>query len=211
MPRLAILASLAALTLGAAAASAQESGGVALAPEVIATENAQGRVLDHVLARAQQLQQLRVLNLSGGAVASSNLANPAFAPPNGDPQAIGGGYADALALAAALRRRAARTSDAAFQQQIINNTQSLTVNASNSAVTIGDNNVVKQQVTSSTAITTNGNATASAGASSSSNRHGEEKGKGKSRQTAVSNAASLGGGSAQAVAINSEVVPQSNR
>jgi hypothetical protein len=86
MPRLAILASLAALTLGAAAASAQESGGVALTPEVLATENAQGRVLDHVLARAQQLQQLRLLNLSGGAAVSSNLANPAFAPPNGDPR-----------------------------------------------------------------------------------------------------------------------------
>jgi hypothetical protein len=208
MPRLAFLASLAALAMGAAAASAQESGGVALTPEVFATENAQGRVLDHVLARAQQLQQLRLLNLSGGAVASSNLANPAFTPPNGDPQAIGAGQADALTLAAALRRRAARTSDPAFQQQIINNTQSLTVNASNSPVTIGDNNVVKQQVTSSTAITTNGNATASAGANSTSDR---PKGKTKSGQTALSNAASLGGGTAQAVAINSEVGAQANR
>jgi hypothetical protein len=211
MPRLAFLASLAALAMGAAAASAQESGGVALTPEVFATENAQGQVLDHVLARAQQLQQLRVLNLSGGAVASSNLANPAFTPPNGDPQAIGAGQAGALALAAALRRRAARASDPAFQQQIINNTQSLTVNASNSPVTIGDNNVVKQQVTSSTATTTNGNATATAGASNTSYRHGEGKGKAKSGQTAVSNAASLGGGTAQAVAINSDVRPQADR
>jgi hypothetical protein len=205
MPR---LASLAALVMGAAAASAQESGGVALTPEVLATENAQGRVLDHVLARAQQLQQLRLLNLSGGAVASSNLDNPAFAPPNGGSQVIGAGPADALALAAALRQRAARTSDLAFQQQIINNTQSLTVNASNSPVTIGDNNVVKQQVTSSTAITTNGNATASAGANSNGDR---PKGKTKSGQTALSNAASLGGGTAQAVAINSEVGAQANR
>jgi hypothetical protein len=210
MPRLAILASFAALALGATAASAQESGGVTLTPEVLATENAQGRVLDHVLARAQQFQQLRLLNLSGGAAASSNLANPAFTPPNGDPQAIGAGQADALALAATLRRRAARTSDLGFQQQIINNAQSLTVNASNSPVTIGDNNVVKQQVTSSTAITTNGNATASAGASNTTDRHSEGKGKAKSGQTAVSNAASLGG-AAQAVAINSEVGPQANR
>jgi hypothetical protein len=208
MPRFVILASLAALALGAAAASAQESGGVALAPEALATENAQGRVLDHVLARAQQIQQLRLLNLSGGVVASSNLANPAFTPPNGDPQATGAGQADALALAASLRRRAARTSDPAFQQQIVNNTQSLTVNAYDSPVNIGDNNVVKQQVTTSTAITSNGNATATAGASNTNDRHGDGKGKTKSGQTAVSNAASLGGGTAQAVAINSEVVPQ---
>jgi hypothetical protein len=219
MPRLAILASLAALALGAAAASAQESGGVALTPEVLATENAQGRVLDHVLARAQQLQQLRLLNLSGGAAVSSNLANPAFAPPNGDPQAFGTGQADTLALASALRRRAAKTSDSGFQQQIIdnsqsltvNNSQSLTVNAHDSPVNIGNNNVVKQQVSTSTAISANGNATASAGASNTSDRLGLGKGKTKPGQTAVSNAANQGGGAAQAVAINSEVGPQGNR
>jgi hypothetical protein len=219
MPRLAILASLAALALGAAAASAQESGGVALTPEVLATENAQGRVLDHVLARAQQLQQLRLLNLSGGAAVSSNLANPAFAPPNGDPQALGTGQADTLALASALRRRAAKTRDSGFQQQIIdnsqsltvNNSQSLTVNAHDSPVNIGNNNVVKQQVSTSTAISANGNATASAGASNTSNRLGLGKGKTKPGQTAVSNAANQGGGAAQAVAINSEVGPQGNR
>jgi hypothetical protein len=211
MPRLAILASLAALALGAAAASAQESGGVALTPEVLATENAQGRVLDHVLARAQQLQQLRLLNLSGGAAVSSNLANPAFAPPNGDPQALGTGQADPLALASALRRRATKTRDSGFQQQIIDNSQSLTVNAYDSPVNIGNNNVVKQQVSTSTAISANGNATASAGASNTSDRHGLGKGKMKPGQTAVSNAANQGGGTAQAVAINSEVGPQGNR
>jgi hypothetical protein len=227
MPRLAILASLAALTLGAAAASAQESGGVALTPEVLATENAQGRVLDHVLARAQQLQQLRLLNLSGGAAASSNLANPAVAPPNGDPLSLGTGQAGTLALASALRRRATKTSDSGFQQQIIdnsqsltvnnsqsltvNNSQSLTVNAHDSPVNIGNNNVVKQQVSTSTAISANGNATASAGASNTSNRLGLGKGKTKPGQTAVSNAANQGGGTAQAVAINSEVRPQGNR
>jgi hypothetical protein len=197
--------------LGAAAASAQESGGVALTPEVLATENAQGRVLDHVLARAQQLQQLRLLNLSGGAVVSSNLANPAFAPPNGDPQALGTGHADTLALASALRRRATKTRDSGFQQQIIDNSQSLTVNAYDSPVNIGNNNVVKQQVSTSTAISANGNATASAGASNTSDRLGLGKGKTKPGQTAVSNAANQGGGAAQAVAINSEVGPQGNR
>jgi hypothetical protein len=212
MPRLAILASLAALALGAAAASAQESGGVALTPEVLATENAQGRVLDHVLARAQQLQQLRLLNLSGGAAVSSNLANPAFAPPNGDPQALGStGQADTLALASALRRRATQTRNSGFQQQIIDNSQSLTVNAYDSPVNIGNNNVVKQQVSTSTAISANGNATASAGARNTSDRHDLGKGKTRPGQTAVSNAANQGGGTAQAVAINSEVGPQGNR
>jgi hypothetical protein len=180
-----------------------------------------------VLARAQQLQQLRLLNLSGGAAVSSNLANPAVAAPNSVPQGLGTGQADPLALASALRRRATNTSDSGFQQQIIdnsqsvtvnnsqsltvNNSQSLAVNAYGSPVNIGNNNVVKQQVSTSTAISANGNATASAGASNTSNRLGLGKGKTKPGQTAVSNAANQGGGTAQAVAINSAVGPQGNR
>jgi hypothetical protein len=218
MPRFAILAGLAALALGAATASAQDMGGVTLAPEIMAMDNAQGRVLDHVLARTQQLQQLRLL--SGTPAISSNLANPAFAPPNGGPTATGTSPDSALALASALRQRAAQSSDpggqAIFQQQIVNNSQSLTVNnpltvnATDSPVVLGNNNVVKQQVTSSTAITTNGNATASAGASSTNGGPAPKTRKGKSGQIALSNAASLGG-AAHAVASNIEVAPEANR
>jgi len=214
MPRFAILAGLAALALGAATASAQEMGGVTLAPEVMAADNAQGRVLDHVLARAQALQQLRLL--SGAAAASSNLANPA----NGGAAATGANADSALALASAMRQRATQSSDAGvqqiFQQQFVDNSQSLTVNnpltvnAVNSPVVLGNHNVVKQQVTSSTAITTNGNATASAGATSTNGGPAAKARKGKSGQLALSNAQSLGG-AAHAVASNVEVAPEVNR
>ncbi len=222
MPRLAILASLAALALGTAAASAQETGGVALTPEVMATDNAQGRVLDHVLARAQAFQQLRLL--SAATPTSSNLANPGVSASNSGTQPIGPTPDQALALASALSQRAQMASNPALQQQIINNTQSLsisntsqsltvnnplTVNALNSPVVLGNNNVVKQQVTSSTAITTNGNATASAGASSTSGAGGGSR-KAKSGQNALSSATSLGGGVSHAVAINTEIAPEAN-
>ena len=69
MDRLSVLglvAGLASLAFGASSACSQESGGVVLSPEVFKANNAQGQVLDHVLARAQQMQQLRLLNLPGG-------------------------------------------------------------------------------------------------------------------------------------------------
>jgi len=221
MPRLAIFsifASLAALTISAAVTSAQETGGVALTPEILKANNAQGQILDHVLARAQQLQQLRQRSLSG-ATASSNLANPAAAPPNSTQQPLG--PADALALASALRQRAITTlsGDPSYQQQIItnnpsyqqqiitNNSQSLTLNAPNSSVSIGDNNIVKQNVTTSTAISATGNATATAGAGGTTDHHGAGSNKSTSSQTAASNATSIGG-TAQAVAINTAIAPQ---
>src|SRR5579883_1738963 len=126
MLRLTTAVSLAALMLafGMAAAKAQESGGIELAPEVLAADNAQGKVLEHVLGRLQQVQQLRLINLSGAST-GSNPANSASAPSVSDPQATGTTQADALSHAAALRRRASAVS--LQQQQIINNSQSLTV------------------------------------------------------------------------------------
>jgi hypothetical protein len=202
MLRLSILAGLAALSFGATFASAQEAGGVMLSPEVMQADNAQGRVLDHVFARAQQLQQLRLLNLTGGVVGSSNLANPGVT--NGDPQTLGAGQTDPLSLASAMRQRGVRPSDPSFQQ-IVNNSQSLTLNAPNSSVNIGDNNIVRQQVSTSTAISPTGNASASAGAAKPKGRSREGKDKTKSNQTATSDATSVGG-TAQAVAINTEVI-----
>jgi hypothetical protein len=210
MPRLSvlgILASFAALTV-ATTVSAQETGGITLSPEVLKADNAQGQVLDHVLARVQQLQQLRLLNLTNGGVVSSNLANPAGALSQGPLVAPDA----ALSLANSLRRRNTRISSDPVFQQFVDNSQSLTVNAPNSSVNIGDNNIVKQQVTTSTAVSPTGNATASAGVGHASHHHGNGgngKDATKSSQTAVSDATSIGG-TAQAVAINSEVSPRSN-
>jgi hypothetical protein len=217
MPRLStlgILVGLFAVTLGAATASAQESGGVALSPEALKADNAQGQVLDHVLARAQQLQQLRLLNLTGGTTISSNLANPAAALATSDPQALGA-RTDALSLANALRQRAIKTNGPIFQQQFVenyqltDNSQSLTVNAPNSSVAIGNNNLVRQQVSTSTAVSPTGNATASAGVGNTGDRHGKGKDKTNSSQTATSDATSVGG-TAQAVAINTDISSRGN-
>jgi hypothetical protein len=233
MPRL-ILASVAALLLGVAAASAQDSGGVVLTPEIMGMDNAQGKVLDHVLGRLQQLQQLRQQNLSGGAVTSSNAANPAnAAPPNTAPQAAGNA-GGGLSLASILRRQALAASDPPVQvfnttealtvnnSLTVNKSQSLTVNKSHtlaidahdSPVTIGNDNIVRQQVTSSTASSVNGPATATAAASSGAGSKGDRRrapaNSASTTQSAVSTAISQGG-TAHAAAINSDVTPQGNR
>lgn len=198
------LAGLATLALGTPGAAAQESGGIALSPEVFKTNNAQGQVLDHVLARAQQLQQLRLLNLpGGGAVTSSNLANPAAAAPSTDPQSLGAARTDILSLASTLRARAQQPPDPVYQQifqeQYVDNSKNLLINAPNSSVSIGSNNVVSQQVSTSTAVSPTGNAAATAGVNTASS---SGTNKNATNQAATSAAMSMGG-AAQAVAINS--------
>jgi hypothetical protein len=213
MDRLSILgliAGLASLAVGASSTWAQESGGVALSPEVFKANNAQGQVLDHVLARAQQLQQLRLLNLpGGGAVTSSNLANPASAVPGSDPQSLSAGGSDALALASVLRARAQKPVNPIFQeilqQQFVDNSRNLMVNAPNSSVSVGSNNIVSQHVTTSTATSPTGNATASAGVGTARRHSGTKQN--SVNQTATSTATSTGG-TAQAVAINTDVSPR---
>jgi hypothetical protein len=204
-----LVAGLASLALGASSAWAQDSGGVALSPEVFKANNAQGQVLDHVLARAQQLQQLRLLNLpGGGAVTSSNLANPASAVPGGDPQSLGAARSDSLALASVLRARAQKPVNPIFQeilqQQFVDNSQNLMVNAPNSSVAVGSNNIVSQHVSSSTAISPAGNATASAGVGTGTKHSGSNT---SAKQSANSKATSTGG-TAQAVAINTDIAQQ---
>jgi hypothetical protein len=211
MPRLLALASLAVLALGAAAASAQETGGVALTPEVMKTENAQGIVLDHVLGRVQALQQLRAL--TGAAPTAAAALGGTAALNNPQPAAVSAN--DPLALARALRRRRAAQSsatDPVVQQQIINSTEnlsitknSLTVNAQNSPVVLGSNNIVHQQATTSVAVATNGNATADATSVNGGPAKRHRRGGG---QTAASDATSIDGGTAQAASSNSEVVPR---
>jgi hypothetical protein len=210
MDRLSILgmaAGLMSLILGASSARAQESGGIALSPAVFKANNAQGQVLDHVLARAQQLQQLRLLNLpGGGAGPSSNLANPASAAPGSDPQSLDAARSESLALASTLRARAQNPPNPVLQeilqQQFVDNSHNMMINAPNSSVSIGSNNIVSQRVSTSTAVSPTGNATAASGVRTASARPGTNK-SGVS-QTATSTAKSAGG-TAQAVAIDTDV------
>jgi hypothetical protein len=206
---LGLIAGLASLAFGASSAWAQESGGVVLSPEVFKANNAQGQVLDHVLARAQQLQQLRLINLpGGGAGPSSNLANPASAVPGSDPQSLGAARSDSLALASVLRARAQKPPNPVFQeilqQQFVDNSRNMLINAPNSSVSVGSNNAVSQQVSTSTAVSPTGNATASAGVGTTGRHRGTSKSSAK--QTASSTATSTNG-TAQAVAINTDSVP----
>ena len=210
MDRLSVLglvAGLASLAFGASSACSQELGGVVLSPEVFKANNAQGQVLDHVLARAQQMQQLRLLNLpGGGAVPSSNPANPASAAPSSDPQSLDAARSDSLALASVLRARAQKPPNPVFQeilqQQFVDNSHNMLLNAPNSSVSIGNNNIVSQQVTTSTAVSPTGNATASAGVRTASTRPAKKKS--NVNQTATSTATSIGG-TAQAVALDTDI------
>jgi hypothetical protein len=207
---LGLVAGLVGLAFSASNALAQETGGIALSPEVFKADNAQGQVLDRVLARVQQIQQLRLLNLpGGGAVTSSNLANPASAAPGSDPQSLDAGPSAALALASVLRARTQQPLNPVFQQifqqQLVDNSRNLMVNAPNSSVSIGNNNNVSQQVSTSTAVSPTGSAVASAGVSTRSGR--SRSGKTSGNHTATSTAASTGG-TAQAVAINTDISPQ---
>jgi hypothetical protein len=210
MDRLSILGMVAgfvSLTFGASSAWTQESGGIVLSPEVFKANNAQGQVLDHVLARAQQLQQLRLLNLPGsGAGPSSNLANPASAAPSSDPQSLDAARSDSLAVASALRARAQKPPNPVLQeilqQQFVDNSRNMMINAPNSSVSIGSNNIVSQQVSTSTAVSRTGNATASSGVRTAS--AGTSTSTSGVNQTATSTAKSTGG-TAQAVAIDTDI------
>ena len=106
MSRCAVIVRLAMLmiALSTAGMPAEETDGIVLAPEVLSADDAQGRVLDQLLGKLQLLEQLRFLNPSGAAIASSNLASPAVAPFNSNLQALESALI-ARSQAAALRRR----------------------------------------------------------------------------------------------------------
>lgn len=210
---LGLVVGLASLACGASSAWPQEVGGVTLSPEVFKANNAQGQVLDHVLARAQQMQQLRLLNLpGGGAGPSSNLANPASAAPSSDPQSLDAARSETLALASVLRARAQKPPNPVFQeilqQQFVDDSHNMMVNAPNSSVSIGSNNVVSQHVTTSTAVSPTGNATASAGVRRA--RTGSASNTSGVNQIATSTATSTDG-TAQAVAIDTNISPRTTQ
>jgi hypothetical protein len=197
-----LLSGLATIALSAAAASAQEAGGLTLSKEVLNTPNVQEQVLNHVFGRLQQVQQLRQINAA------------AASPGTAAATAAGGGTPDAAtsrqqALGAAQQFAARRLAQQQLQlQQAALNAppQPVTVvNAFDSPVTIGNNNIVHQQVANSTTI---GGGTAQS--SIGGNRANAQANSGSATQSASSNATSIGG-NANATAINSNVVGQGNQ
>lgn len=198
-----LLAGLAAIALGTTAAVAQEAGGLELSPEVRSTPNAQEQVLNHVFGRLQQFQQLRQLN---AAAATPGTASAAVAASGGAPDAT---TARQQSLSAAQQFAARRLAQQQLQlQQAALNTppQPVTVvNAYDSPVTIGNNNIVRQQVANSTTI---GGGTAQS--SIGGNRASAQANTGSATQSASSSATSIGG-NASATAINSNVTGQGNQ
>ncbi len=197
--RVVLLSGLAALALGAASASAQDAGGVRLAPEAFTTENAQGRVVDHVFGRLQQAQQLRALAATAGPTKTGKPDDPSIDRQAVSQQAIAQSRGDAGFLAGFYRGQAMAASRAPRPKMVDvpDMPQPLIVNAYESPVTIGSNNVVQQQVTTSTSI--GGNATAVSQANGAA-----------TAQSAASNAASTGG-TAHAVAANGNAEAQGSR
>lgn len=198
-----LLAGLAAVALSTAAASAQEAGGLELSPEVRSTPNAQEQVLNHVFGRLQQFQQLRQLN---AAAATPGTAAAAAAAGGGTPDAT---TARQQSLSAAQQFAARRLAQQQLQlQQAALNAppQPVTVvNAYDSPVAIGNNNVIRQQVANSTTI---GGGTAQS--SIGGNRASAQANSGSATQSASSSATSIGG-NASATAINNNATGQGNQ
>lgn len=195
--RVVLLSGLAVLALGAASASAQDAGGVLLTPQVLNTENAQGRVVDHVFGRLQQAQQLRALATLAGPTKTAKPDDPSIDKQALAQQTIAQSRGDAGFLAGFSRGQALAASRAPRPKMVADPPQPVVVNAYDSPVTIGNNNIVQQQVTSSTSI--GGNATAVSQANAAG-----------TAQSAVSNPASTGG-TAHATAANSNVEGQGSR
>ncbi|HJT08258.1 MAG TPA: hypothetical protein VJ747_15100 [Stellaceae bacterium] len=198
-----VLAGLATIALGTAVASAQDAGGIELSPQVRNTPNAQEQVLSHVFGQLQQFQQLRQLS---AAAATPGTAAAAAAAGGGTPDAT---TARQQSLSAAQQFTARRLAQQQLQlQQAALNAppQPVTVvNAYDSPVAIGNNNIVRQQVANSTTI---GGGTAQS--SIGGKRASAQADSGSATQSASSSATSIGG-NANATAINSTITGQGNQ
>jgi len=202
MIRKILLSGLAAIALSAAAASAQEAGGITLSQEVLNTPNAQEQVLNHVFGRLQQIQQLRQINAA--AATPGTAASAAAVTGSGTPDTTSGRQ---QVLGTAQQFAVRRLAQQQLQQAALNAPRQpvTVVNAVDSPVTIGNNNIVRQQVANSTTI---GGGTAQS--SIGGGRATAQANSGSATQSASSNATSIGG-NASATAINSNVVGQSNQ
>ena len=176
------------MAFAAVPAAAQQSGGEALAPEVLNTPGAAEILRERAFARVQSLQSLQALRAAGSSSLGFPGAAPAAAAPSdpngGDPLRLersavnqeavaripsrGGdpgflaGFTAGQARAASRIRAPSFAGDAFGEPVVVNQSQTLVVNAQGSPVSIGNNNIVQQQVANSTAISTGGGAPASA-------------------------------------------------
>jgi hypothetical protein len=193
-----------ALTLATTPAAAQQSGGEALAPEVLSTPGAAEIVRERVFNRLQvfqTLQAIRGAGLQGAAAAVTtdpNAANPALdrsavnqqavarVPQRGDAGFLAGFSGGAPLAPSRIRPPPAEPAAPIF----VDRSKTLVVNAFGSPVSIGNGNVVEQQVVNSTAIGIGAPATATGTAVSSTARG--NGGTPARSQSAASQATSLG-------------------
>jgi hypothetical protein len=147
----------AAVTLSVAPAGAQQAGGETLDPEILSNPGAAELIRERAFIRLQTLQSVRSFlapPVVPGSSPNANSTNPAL-----DRSAIN---QQALARIPARPERNRGQPGEVFAPTLVDQSQSLTVNAFGSPVTVGDGNAVQQQVANSTAISVGAPASATA-------------------------------------------------
>jgi hypothetical protein len=220
MARISVLSSFTALMLVAAPAFAQEVGGIQLRPEVLNLPDAQQQALNLALSLlqrgqiAQQLLQGRNTASSQGspvpAPTNPNAVNPSanlpavnqqtIASMRGDPGYLAG-FSFGQPLAPSRARPVVVPSYVDQSSTYVDQSRTFVLKALNSPVSIGNGNIVNQQVANSTAINPGGAAIAG----SVVNQGNGGSGGASLAQKAVSSAISHGG-VARSTASNNSVV-----
>lgn len=214
MARLSLLSGFAALMLTAAPAFAQEVGGIQLTPQVLNTADAQQQAMNLALSLLQRAQLAQQLQMSHGMAlaqqgfqpsppTSPNAVNPSagrsainqqtIANLRGDPGFLAG-FSGGQPLAAS------RLKPLLPPPTFIDQSHTFVVNAVESPVSIGNGNIVHQQVVNTTAISRGGPVIAGASAN-----QGNPSGGASVSQHAMSSALSYSG-TAQSTASNSSTV-----
>jgi hypothetical protein len=218
MVRLAFLSALTALALSVTAppASAQQMGGESLAPEVLNTPGAAEAIRDRVFSRLQMLQVMQSFRAGGVSSAAGASGNPNVVNSSLDRSSIN----QEMLARIPPRGGRVRPQMAESQPTFIDQSQTVVLNTAGGPVNVGNDNIVQQQVSTSTAISNGAGgaarSTASAGSdtaghgSGHGSGHGGGRGKatggaGATSQSATSTAVSVGG-TAVATASNSNVV-----
>jgi hypothetical protein len=214
MARLAFLFTLAALTLSvaAASASAQQAGGESLAPEVMNTPGAAEAIRERTFARLQMLQIMQQLRAGGVPSAAATAGNPNAVNSALDRSSV---LQDMLARIPPRGGRVRPQVAADSAPTFVDQSQTLVLNTAGGPVSVGNDNVVQQQVSTSTAISQGAGSVAGSTASAANDtaafgrRHGKAGGGASAApatsQSATSTAVSVGG-TAVATAANSNVV-----
>jgi hypothetical protein len=192
------------LTLATIPAAAQQSGGETLSPEVLNTPGAAEIIRERAFTRLQvfqSLQAIRSAGLQGTATAAvptdPNAANPAADRSAVNQQAVAripsrgdAGFLAGFSGGAALAPSRVRPPPAEIvAPTFVDRSKTLVVNAFGSPVSIGNGNIVQQQVANSTAISVGAPASATAVTDNAAGRGGPGAGR---SQSATSTAKSLG-------------------